>query len=308
MVPVMAELADAVALDELVPRDLHAPIRENFETAYARLAERDPRIADAVNERIRGYFADFELPEEPGIYDLLLLCLRRKDAIFTFNWDPFLSQARLRLERRGVSALPDMFFLHGNVAVGECIEHRTIGDLHTRCHTCGKDRTPTRLLYPIESKNYQDGTAIEGSWKTVQDGLAHAFWFTVFGYSAPQSDAEARRLLREGWSGQRDRPYEPIEIVDRPGRDPAELHTTWQEFIYRDHRFTPDDFFGSWMARHPRRTFEAYVRQYLCGEWIEENPVPRAIATLDELIEWFRPLLDAEDSIDAAESARVLTT
>jgi hypothetical protein len=46
---------------------------------------------------VREYFAQLELPVEPTIYDALLLSLRDKDAVFTFNWDPFLFQAHLRL-------------------------------------------------------------------------------------------------------------------------------------------------------------------------------------------------------------------
>lgn len=306
IVPVMAELPGALGLDDFVPTDLRSLLRTDFEAAYAKLATRDPVLLDAMNRRIHEYFVDLELPDAPSIYDLLLLCLRRKDAIFTFNWDPFLVQARHRLARRGVSALPDMFFLHGNVAVGECREHSTIGYSSGACRHCGRPLEPTRLLYPVSAKNYQDGTAIEGSWKTIQDGLGHAFWFTIFGYSAPKSDVEAVRLLREGWRSRGDKPLQPIEIIDRPDGDHRELYDAWQPLICRDRYFILDNFFDSWMARHPRRTLEAYARQYIAGEWIDANPVSACCPTLDALIEWFRPLLDAEKEIESAEAERSL--
>jgi hypothetical protein len=48
-----------------------------------------------------------ELPDHPTVYDHLLLSLRKKDAIFTFNWDPFLLMRTLE-----ISALvfPKSFF------------------------------------------------------------------------------------------------------------------------------------------------------------------------------------------------------
>jgi hypothetical protein len=42
----------------------------------------------------------------------------------------------------------------------------------------------SRLLFPVEHKDYQDGSMIEREWAAVQEWLRHAFMFTVFGYSA----------------------------------------------------------------------------------------------------------------------------
>ena len=43
-----------------------------------------------IETRVDEYFADLELPGHPTIYDRLVLSLREKDLIATFNWDPFL--------------------------------------------------------------------------------------------------------------------------------------------------------------------------------------------------------------------------
>lgn len=39
---------------------------------------------------------EIQIPERPTIYDQLLLNLRPKDLIATFNWDPLISQAYKR--------------------------------------------------------------------------------------------------------------------------------------------------------------------------------------------------------------------
>lgn len=47
------------------------------------------------------------------VYDQLLVSLRPTDAVFTFNWDPFLFDAYKR--NHLAVALPPIFFLHGNL-------------------------------------------------------------------------------------------------------------------------------------------------------------------------------------------------
>jgi len=48
------------------------------------------------------------------------------------------------------------------------------------------------------------------------------------------------------------------------------------------------------MAGHPRRTGEAYASQFWDAQFITENPVPRGVGTLAELIGWFEPLFEVE--------------
>ena len=100
------------------------PIEDtNFESVYSKLAE-DPRyekIRGEVELRVADYFSSLELPDEATIYDKLLLSLRRRDAVFTFNWDPFLFDAYMR--NANVVDLPKIFFLHGSVRIGVCSTH-----------------------------------------------------------------------------------------------------------------------------------------------------------------------------------------
>lgn len=307
-VPVMNQLADMLPLPPDVPEEARELLRADFEGGYAELVVRGGAEVEALDTAIFDYMAALELPENPTIYDQMLLSLRAKDVIFTFNWDPFLVQARMRLHRHGVPAgvLPDMYFLHGNVAVGACQDHQTIGPLPGTCRKCGRPYAPTRLLYPIAEKAYWDGGVLQGGWMTAQSGLESAFMLTVYGYSAPKTDVEALRLLEEGWHGPGSRPVECIEIINRPGSDHAALYDAWEFLIFEDHYKIRESFLGSWMARHPRRTFEAYRQQCLLGAWIDDNPVPSTPADLSSLIAWFEPLLAAERGAGLNETRREL--
>ena len=71
---------------------------ENLEDIYSELFEREEcsEIVRKLEERLSDYFASLELPDEPTIYDFLILSLTNKDCIATFNWDPLLIQAYIR--------------------------------------------------------------------------------------------------------------------------------------------------------------------------------------------------------------------
>ena len=63
----------------------------NFEDVYSSIC-RLPEFTDLTSKtesRVAEYFASLELPNPATIYDYLVLCLRPKDVIATFNWDPF---------------------------------------------------------------------------------------------------------------------------------------------------------------------------------------------------------------------------
>lgn len=52
----------------------------NLEDIYSEIAERDEYadVRDELDIRIRNYFSEFEIPDEPTVYDFLLLSLRKK--------------------------------------------------------------------------------------------------------------------------------------------------------------------------------------------------------------------------------------
>ena len=134
--PVMADLSDIVGLGPLLENaGFAAETALNFEALYDDLAtggEHAPLMAE-MESRVRAYFATLQIPDAATVYDYLLLSLRPKDLIATFNWDPLLAQAFRRHE--GLISLPKLAFLHGNVAVGFCEAHRRVGWHDDHCHT-----------------------------------------------------------------------------------------------------------------------------------------------------------------------------
>lgn len=233
---------------------------------------------------------------------MLNLSLRGKDAIFTFNWDPFLIQSRIRLALLGVGeSLPQLFFLHGNVLIGFCRQDRTSGLVGKRCSSHGKLFEPSQLLFPVEKKNYQDGGLIEREWEAARAFLKSCFMLTIFGYSAPTTDVEAMALLKEGWGTPAKRELEQTEIISRPDADEHVLAEKWEDFIHTHHFEVHGSFYESWLGNHPRRSGEAYWNQYLEAKFVSNNPIPQEFADLPDLVNWFRPLLEAELGAGVAE-------
>ena len=98
-----------------------------FETQFTQLREsamHRTRV-DEIERMLLDYFSDLALPDAPTIYDYLVLGLRQKDMLATFNWDPFLLLAHAR--NRQVAGLPEIRFLHGCVRYASCVEHDVLG-------------------------------------------------------------------------------------------------------------------------------------------------------------------------------------
>jgi hypothetical protein len=295
-VPLMLEIAEELHLEDRFPSDLHDLARTDFEAAYSQLFDRGVPMVSELDTAIGEYFLALRLPQEPNLYDYLNMCLRAKDVIFTFNWDPLIIESQIRLRSAGVELLPRVFALHGNVAIGYCelCEQSGLGMVGRPCGGCGEPYKASRLLFPVERKDYTSDPFIRREWRAMRHFLGKCFMFTIFGYSAPVTDVEAVALLKEAWGDVSDRAMEQTEIIGRPGGDPDQLREKWDPFIHTHHYDIFDDFFSSWMAGHPRRTGEAYVSQFWHAQFITENPVPRRVGTLDELIAWFEPLFEVE--------------
>ncbi|MDD4590193.1 MAG: hypothetical protein PHG06_07165 [Parabacteroides sp.] len=63
----------------------------NIEDIYTELFDRGEECENVrveLEEKIRDYFLSMEIPDEITKYDLLLLSLRDKDCVASFNWDP----------------------------------------------------------------------------------------------------------------------------------------------------------------------------------------------------------------------------
>ncbi|MCU5378633.1 hypothetical protein OCA08_15960 [Bacillus cereus] len=240
---------------------------DNLEDIYSELAdfEKYNKVREELEKRIFDYFASFEIPDEPTVYDYLILSLTKKDLIATFNWDPLLLQAYKRV-RTFTNNLPQLAFLHGNVMIGVCEEDKIIGFMDEYCPKCVKDYVPVPLLYPVSEKNYEGNRVIAGQWDTIRYYLKQAYMFTIFGYSAPRSDKSAIDLLKLGWGNGEERNLEEIEIIDI--QDENVLRETWDEFIHTHHYSVNKSFFNSSLAKYPRRSCEATFDRLMSCIWL----------------------------------------
>jgi hypothetical protein len=284
--PAVRELLQSAGLDDP---------EVDFEAAYAHIRSEGPtEVADRIDAEVRSYFSDIEIVDDPTIYDHLLLSLRPKDLVATFNWDPLLVQAHHRLIEAGAKDLPHMAFLHGNVAVGACVEHQVQGDIRARCPTCSERLQPVPLLYPVTEKNYEADTFIARAWSLLRHDLAQACLVTIFGYRAPASDVAAIAEFKRAWGHAEEREFEQFELIIRPGADRDRVLETWDDFIFSHHFEVLEDFYDSAAANHPRRSAENYFNRFLAAKFTDVNPVPRGLG-LEETVAWYQDLWAAED-------------
>jgi len=292
IVPLMNDLIEIVELDKILIKWDISFEEKNFESIYSRIHEDESKrdLLVEIEKSIESYFDILELPYHPTIYDHLVLSMREKDLIATFNWDPFLLQAYAR--NSGKFDLPQLAFLHGNVKTGFCNKDRILGIKGNICSKCGEYFTPTRLLHPVEHKDYYNDKFIADEWRRLKAALRSAFMITFFGYGAPKYDKGALELMKMAWGEAIKRNMEQIEIIDIKDKD--KLYDTWEPFIHTHHYEAIDNFYKSWIARHPRRSGEAYFNQFFDVKCIEDNPIPPDIH-FKELWEWLLPLKNVED-------------
>ncbi len=299
--PSMDNFSELLSLENII-KQIPEKLRENnFEKLYGNLHRENPNsdILKEIEDKIQNYFGNMELPDEPTIYDYMVLSLRGKDLIATFNWDPFLYQAWVRI-RKFTNDLPRLSFLHGNVAIGYSKEDKRCGPVGMQVREDGGFLEPTKLLYPVEQKNYTDDEFINLEWDRVKFWLAKengTVRATIFGYGAPVSDVEAVSLLNDAWGTPDDRQMEQFEVIDITPE--KELRKRWDGFIHSSHYDVTSNYFGSSLAHNPRRTSESYFSIYqplTPSESIRaSNPVPQNFKTLEELWEWHKPLIEAEE-------------
>jgi hypothetical protein len=290
--PLMNNFVEKLNLSVLISKAGIHYAGENFEDVYHAL-RKDRRHASTTREledRIYDYFNSLELPDSPTIYDHLVLSLREKDVIATFNWDPLLTQAYRRNSNR--MKLPKLYFLHGNVTIGYCQKDNIMGVNWNPCSQCNQPFTPSKLLYPVSEKDYHRDGFISTQWMGLEHAIKNSFMITVFGYSAPKSDVSAMELLRQAWGDKYQRNLEQTEIINILTE--AELCATWEPFIHTHHYDVYDNFYDSWLANHPRRTGEAWRNQYIDRMYLEGNPIPKELE-FPNLWNWFHTLREAEE-------------
>lgn len=258
---VMNGMIHELALDDLLKDVKIDTESNNIEDIYSGLYMK-PEYQGVVVElekRIYKYFDSLELPDEPTIYDMLVLSLTNKDVIATFNWDPLLIQAYVRCCRI-THNLPHILCLHGNVAMGYCKEHEEFGTKEAICPVCKKRFKPIRLLYPVKNKNYKDNDYIGNCWEAIDEIISNSYMITVFGYSAPSSDIEAVELLKKAWGKKERRQLEEVSIIDIVEEE--EILYKWKDFIYSHHYRYTNNFYDSYLGMFPRRSCETVFAMY----------------------------------------------
>ncbi|OGF54587.1 MAG: hypothetical protein A2Z21_06865 [Candidatus Fraserbacteria bacterium RBG_16_55_9] len=289
--PVMDNLVEVLQLAAELDKHGIEHKGRNFEGIYSKLYK-NGHYSDLVAEiemRVREYFSSLMLPEYPTLYDHLVLSLRPKDLIATFNWDPFLYDACSRNHAK--VELPKVVYLHGNVRIGYCIKDMRKGLIDMRCSRCGNFFKPSKLLFPIRQKNYTADLYINSEWNSLKKILRHAYILTIFGYGAPDSDVEAMSLLRQGWGNPEQRNLEEVEVIDI--KDEDQLISVWSAFIHTHHYEITGDFYNSWIARYPRRTCEAMWNLLMELQRPEDYRIPRDL-DFPDLWRWYEPLITAE--------------
>ncbi|MCX6578452.1 MAG: hypothetical protein NTV82_18950 [Candidatus Aminicenantes bacterium] len=286
-VPVMCELIEYLNLGPLLKSHNLYCGDADFESLYDDLVSsgKYPESANEIEARVQEYFSQLCPPDRATIYDYLVLSLREKDLIASFSWDPFLALAWQRNSR--AVKLPKMVHLHGNVEIAVCLECRVKDFKGKICKKCRKLLIPTPLLYPVKQKNYSAHPFIEAEWNELRFFLKHTYFLTIFGYAAPETDVEARKLLLNAWKDNPTFELAQIEIIDIKPEE--KLTRKWKEFFCRDHYGIFKSIWSSYLFRYPRRSCEAFAMATLQQSPWRVNPFPKT-TNLRKLQEWARLL------------------
>ncbi len=291
--PSMNDLLDVLSVREEFIESGYDPDRVDFESLYDELvsSKKNEDLRKLIERRVIDYFSSLSLPDSPTIYDYLVLALREKDLIATFNWDPFLAKAFER-NRKVTSRKTQLAFLHGNVDIAICKTDGVTDFVGRCCSKCGKKLTPSKLLYPVGQKDYSADPFIKNEWDRLRDALGRAYYLTIFGYSAPKTDVEARKLMLDDWKANPTLVLAQVDVIDISPED--ELEKTWEDFFVRDHYMSVADIFRSYLFQHPRRSCDAFAAATLMNKPWYDNPFPR-FKKLAELQSWIGPLIEEED-------------
>lgn len=239
----------------------------DFELLYSNIYGKKEYMALAafLEENVRNYFKELVIPDEATYYDYLILSLTSKDAIISFNWDPFLMQAYRRNLK--VGSLPELLFVHGNVGVGVCYKCKKIGYADTLCPVCLEDFSDMPLLFPVGKKDYDNHPVIQFQWEGAKYYLSRAAGITVYGYGAPQTDIEAVELMKTAYTDSNVKDIAPFTIINTESAKEEQLEK-WKEFfdsemmlycesieeslLWRNPRVSLENLFDARLQQHPR--------------------------------------------------------
>ena len=119
--------------------------------------------------------------------------------------------------------------------------------------------------------------------------------FTIFGYSAPTMDEAAKQLMLEVWKKNESLELTEIEIIDI--KSEKEIEETWKDFTFSHHYKIYKDFFGSHIAKFPRRSCDAFAQSSLMCKFLKDNQLPK-FDSIEDLHKWMKPLIDEEEKYE----------
>lgn len=158
--------------------------KTNLEEIYQDL--KDEQLKVKFENQLFDYYSGFQIPDKPTVYDHLLISLTKKDFIASFNWDPLLIQSYQRCLEI-TNDLPYIVFLHGNT--WEWYKENENGSYtgvwqkelpkKTEGYIISADGTEckqSKLLYPVQDKNYDYDPFIKKSWEAFKFTLKNVFY------------------------------------------------------------------------------------------------------------------------------------
>lgn len=246
-------------------------------------------LQEKLEYEVCDYFSKLQLPDEPTLYDYLILSLTEKDAIISFNWDPFLMQAYRR--NICVGNLPELIFPHGNSGVGLCYDCKIKGYANCLCPDCFKELEQMPLLYPIGKKDYNSKPIIVNEWKKAQEVLSRAAGLTIYGYGAPVTDVEAVELMHSAHMISQMKDIAPFTIINLPDCE-KEQRKKWTEFYDVDMLLYCNSLEESLLWKNPRVSLETLFDAILQQQPRSIEKSFKKFSTVKELQEFIKTITE----------------
>lgn len=277
--------------DELKKYDFSDEQMEDFEKLFSDINGKAEyrELQEKMEYDVCDYFSKLQIPEEPTLYDYLILSLTEKDAIISFNWDPFLMQAY----RRNISVgnLPELIFPHGNAGVGVCYDCKIKGYANCLCSRCLKKLGQMPLLYPIGDKDYNSNEIIINEWYRAKEVLSKAAGITVYGYGAPVTDVEAVELMKSANRISKTKDIAPFTIINLAENE-EEQRKKWAEFYDGDMVLYCNRFEETLLWKNPRVSLETLFDAILQQKPRSEEKSFEKFSTLKELQDFVKTITE----------------
>lgn len=293
---VMNNFIDNLGLSDIIQKANIQSSSNNFEDIYSEMYSRADcaSLRIVLENRVKYYFASFRIPDTPTIYDYIIASMRRKDYIFSFNWDPLIIQAYRRVSEL-TDDLPLLVFLHGNVGMKICSECKKVQSVENPycCDCHSTNFNAPQILFPVKNKDYTANLYLKTAWDEFLDVIAGCTYLTVFGYSAPKSDSKAVEAMRLAFKSNFRR-FDSIEIIDIAPQDV--VYESWSPFFKATnyHYKIINSFWDSSFVEFPRRTIEGYCKRNIMGWWGSSTKKLHNCNNFEEFEQLFLPIIEED--------------